>query len=66
MAVLPPNCVGGIKIVNAVTGLGHVFTDHGLKAKLLRPLVKVLYRLALGGDKVRTVFQNADDRDSFR
>jgi glycosyltransferase involved in cell wall biosynthesis len=62
---LAAKLVGGIKIVNAVTGLGHVFTDHGLKAKLLRPLVKALYRLALGGDKVRTVFQNADDRDSF-
>ncbi len=56
---------GGINIVNAVTGLGHIFTDPGLKAKLLRPLVKSLYRLALGGAKVRTVFQNSDDRHTF-
>ncbi len=56
---------GGIKIVNAVTGLGHIFTDTRLKAKLLRPFVKGLYRLALGGDEVRTVFQNSEDRDTF-
>ena len=56
---------GGIRIVNAVTGLGHVFTDPGLKARLVRPLVRVLYRLALSGDKVRVIYQNEDDRDSF-
>ena len=62
---LAAKLVGGIKIVNAVTGLGHIFTDAGLKAKLLRPFVKGLYRLALGGDGVRTVFQNSEDRDTF-
>ncbi len=56
---------GGIKIVNAVTGLGHVFTDSGLKARLMRPVVRGLYRLALSGEKVRVVYQNDDDRDSF-
>ena len=56
---------GEIKIVNAVTGLGHVFTDPGLKARLIRPVVRGLYRLALSGDKVRVIYQNTDDRDSF-
>ena len=57
--------MGGIKIVNAVTGLGHVFTDKGLKAKMLKPIVRRLYRYALGGDKVRVVFQNSEDKDNF-
>ncbi len=57
--------VGGIKIINAVTGLGHVFTDPGWQARLMRPLVRGLYRLALRGDRVRVIFQNSDDRDSF-
>jgi glycosyltransferase involved in cell wall biosynthesis len=56
---------GGIKIVNAVTGLGHVFTDPGLKARLVRPIVRGLYRLALSGNAVRVIYQNSDDRDSF-
>lgn len=57
--------VGGISIVNAVTGLGHVFTDPGLKARLVRPIVRGLYRLALSGRQVRVIYQNADDRDNF-
>jgi glycosyltransferase involved in cell wall biosynthesis len=62
---LAAKLTGGIKIVNAVTGLGHIFTDSGMKAKLLRPFVKGLYRLALGGERVRTVFQNCEDRETF-
>ena len=56
---------GGIKIVNAITGLGHIFTDPGLKARLMRPFVRQLYRFALSGEKVRVIYQNNDDRDSF-
>ncbi|MFU8831778.1 MAG: glycosyltransferase, partial [Wenzhouxiangella sp.] len=57
--------VGGIRIVNAVTGLGHVFTDPGIKARLVRPIVRSLYRLALRGNGVRVIYQNAEDQDSF-
>ena len=57
--------LGGIKVVNAVTGLGHVFTDPGIKPRLMRPVVRRLYRLALGGEKVRTIFQNQDDMNNF-
>jgi len=57
--------VGGIKIANAVTGLGHVFTVPGPKARLARPVVRGLYRLALCGGHVRVIYQNDDDRDSF-
>jgi glycosyltransferase involved in cell wall biosynthesis len=52
--------------VNAVTGLGHVFTDSGLKARALRPLVRALLRLALGGAGSRLILQNPDDERAFR
>ena len=31
----------------------------------MRPVVRRLYRLALSGEKVRVIYQNDDDRDSF-
>jgi len=47
--------------INAVTGLGHVFTSDSLQAKLLRPPVKALLKLALGGSESRLILQNSDD-----
>jgi hypothetical protein len=35
--------------VNAVAGMGYVFTSNDLKARLLRPVVRSLLKLALGG-----------------
>ncbi len=65
---LKPNVYGalaarlaGVKIVVAsVNGLGYIFTATGAKARLLRPLVMLLYRLAFSlSDAV--IFQNRDD-----
>lgn len=47
--------------VNAVAGMGYVFTSGDLRARLLRPLVKGLLRLALGGRNARLILQNPDD-----
>jgi glycosyltransferase involved in cell wall biosynthesis len=47
--------------VNAVAGMGYVFTSDDLKARLLRPLVRLLMRAALGGDRARLILQNPDD-----
>lgn len=47
--------------VNAVTGMGYVFTSDDLKARLLRPLVRGLMRLALDGANARLILQNPDD-----
>lgn len=52
--------------VNAVTGLGHVFTSDQVKARLLRPPVRVLLRLALGGANSRLILQNPDDLAAFQ
>jgi len=56
---------GNPPVINAVTGLGHIFTDPGVKARLLRPFVRMIYRLALKGEGRRTVFQNDEDRAYF-
>lgn len=58
--------LAGIKRrVNALTGLGYVFTANGLKRRLLRAFVSAWYRLALGGQGARNVFQNPDDMGLF-
>lgn len=52
-------------VVNAVTGLGHVFSNTGLRSRLLRPLVKTLLRYALSGAQSRLIVQNPDDYAAF-
>lgn len=47
--------------VNAVAGLGYVFSSSDAKARLLRPLVRGLLRFALGGRSARLILQNPDD-----
>jgi len=50
----------GARVINAITGLGHVFTG---KNRLLRLAAIRLYRLALNDTTV--IFQNEEDRDLF-
>lgn len=52
--------------VNAVAGMGYVFTSSQPKARLLRPVVRSLLRLALDGRDARLILQNADDVELFR
>jgi glycosyltransferase involved in cell wall biosynthesis len=47
--------------VSAITGLGYVFINPAIKARLLRPLVRSLMRFALGGERARVILQNRDD-----
>ena len=47
--------------VAAVAGMGYLFTSDTLKARLLRPAVGALLRLALGGPGSRLILQNPDD-----
>ncbi|MEJ8836229.1 glycosyltransferase family 4 protein [Ramlibacter sp. AN1133] len=47
--------------VNAVAGMGYVFTSKDLKARLLRPVVSALMRFALDGHTARLILQNPDD-----
>jgi glycosyltransferase involved in cell wall biosynthesis len=52
--------------INAVAGMGYVFTGDGLKARLLRPVVRTLLRIALGGRNARLILQNPDDVAFFK
>ena len=47
--------------VNAVAGMGYVFISNDLKARVLRPLVRALLKLALDGRGARLILQNPDD-----
>jgi glycosyltransferase involved in cell wall biosynthesis len=51
--------------VNAVAGMGYVFTNQALKARLLRPVVRGLMRLVLNGRGARLILQNNDDMTAF-
>ena len=51
--------------VNAVAGMGYVFISDSLKARVLRPLVRTLLKLALGGRNARLILQNPDDVQLF-
>jgi len=52
--------------VNAVAGLGYVFSSSSLRARLLRPLVLRLLRATLDGANARLILQNPDDVRLFR
>lgn len=62
---LAARLAGVSRRINAVTGLGYVFANQGLKARLLKPLVGALLRLALLGSRARLIVQNRDDESAF-
>lgn len=54
--------VAGIRgVVNAVAGLGFIFTEQGWKVRLLRKFVVCAYRFAFSGKETIGIFQNAED-----
>src|SRR5690606_2972145 len=71
LVTIKPVLYGGIAarfagvpaMVSAISGLGFVFVAKGAKAALVRKIVAMLYRLALGHRNSRIVFQNGNDRD---
>ncbi|MGA1611725.1 MAG: glycosyltransferase family 4 protein [Ilumatobacteraceae bacterium] len=52
-------------IVNAPVGMGYVFTSHESKARVLRPIVKVLIRYVLGNKNRRVIIENHDDFENL-
>jgi glycosyltransferase involved in cell wall biosynthesis len=48
-------------VVNALTGLGFIFTSQRRLARLLRPPVELALRVLLNRRGSRVIFQNADD-----
>ncbi|MEX2600154.1 MAG: glycosyltransferase family 4 protein [Balneolaceae bacterium] len=54
----------GLRVVNAITGLGFTFSEKG-RAAPLGWLVRAAYRFALKNPRQRTIFQNPEDLDFF-
>jgi len=52
-------------VVNALAGLGYVFTSGQLKARILRPVIGGAFRMILGGRGSRLILQNQDDQALF-
>lgn len=57
--------VAGVPTVNAITGLGHVFTTDTLRTRLLRPAIRGLLRFCLNHPHSRLIVQNPDDREEL-
>ncbi len=54
-----------IPTVNAVTGIGHLFTNDRMINRVLRIPVSALYKIVCGGPRSRTIFQNEEDQRFF-
>lgn len=50
-------------VVNAITGLGYVFTSTSPRARFLRPIVRLGFRLLLRRANSQIIVQNPDDGD---
>lgn len=52
-------------VINAVTGLGHVFTSRKVTVRMLRPVVGGLLWFSMRDERTRVIVQNPDDRDAL-
>jgi glycosyltransferase involved in cell wall biosynthesis len=50
------------KVVNALAGMGYLFSSSDVKARLLRPLVETGFRFLLDRPGSRLIVQNPDDQ----
>ncbi len=65
VGTLAARLVGVKSIVNALVGMGFVFTSTGILAKVLRPVLWLLLKLTLNPPGSRVVFENQDDMQTF-
>ena len=54
---------GILKIVNSITGMGYIYSGGQFPRKLLRVIVRSLYRMSLSGTQL--IFQNEDDKNEL-
>ncbi len=47
--------------VNALAGLGYLFSSESIMARLARPVIKGLFRYLLNGERTTLILQNPDD-----
>jgi glycosyltransferase involved in cell wall biosynthesis len=53
---------GVTHVINAITGLGHIFVGAGKTSNLLRLALKPIYKLIFRSRRAMIIFQNADDQ----
>jgi glycosyltransferase involved in cell wall biosynthesis len=53
------------RVMNAVTGLGHVFISTRKRTRLMRRALKPVYRAVFMARRATVVFQNADDQEKL-
>lgn len=51
--------------IASISGLGFVFIDKCIKARILRFLITKLYRIALNSSNTQVIFQNENDKQIF-
>ena len=69
LAALKPILIGSLaslffpksKIVNAPVGMGYIFSSSDRKARLLRPILRLVLRFVLGRKRTLTIIENSDD-----
>ena len=52
-------------VVNAVPGMGFVFSRRGMFAAVARTVINLLYRWAFSHPNMRVIFQNTEDMHAF-
>ena len=52
-------------VVNALAGMGYVFSSDQLMSRLLRPAIGKAFRMLLSSGRSRLILQNTDDCDLF-
>jgi glycosyltransferase involved in cell wall biosynthesis len=63
---LAARLTGVPRVVNALAGLGHVFTAHDRHARLLRAIIQPMLRWLLRHPSVHVIVQNHDDAAAIR
>ena len=53
------------KVVNAPVGMGYLFASNDVRARLARPLVKLVLKSTLGRKRSMTIIENSDDKTSL-
>ena len=53
------------KVVNAPVGMGYLFASNDVRARVARPIVKLVLKSTLGRKRSMTIIENSDDRRSL-
>lgn len=62
MGSLAARLAGVPRVVNAIAGLGYIFASDSFKARTLRPIISMGFRVLLNGPLSWVITQNPDDQ----